>query len=141
MSSFISFAQIFQLPFCLLFVLWYNQTLSFLVLDVTEQPEPHTINCKVDAVQRDPFCDTGISPTFCAWKTDAIYWHPSFCNRFVQCVAGSVYVTRCQSRRTAFNQYNENCDFSGFLRCNNIGKDFYLVNLFFFMNMVSLFIS
>ena len=95
------------------------------VLDVTEQPEPIAINCRVNAMYRDPFCDTGISPTFCAWKTNGIYRHPSFCNRFVQCVAGSVYVTRCQSPRTAFNQFIGNCDFSGFFRCNNIGEYFF----------------
>ena len=111
-------------------MLSYIQTLSLLVLDVLEQPEPQLINCNVNLIRRDPFCDTGVSPTFCAWKSNGIYRHPSFCNRFVQCVHGRVYVTRCQSPRTAFNQFIKGCDFSGFLRCNNIGKDFFLVNSF-----------
>ena len=105
---------------------------------MVEQPGPHLINCNVNKMRRDPFCDTGVSPTFCAWKKNGIYPHPSFCNRFVQCVAGRVYVTRCRSLRTAFNQFFETCDFSGFLRCNNIGKDFFLVNLFLYKYDASL---
>ena len=117
-------------PFRLLLMLWYIQTLSLLVLDVLEQPGPHLINCNVNSILRDPFCDIGVSPNFCAWKANAIYRHPTFCNRFVQCVDGKVFVTRCQSTRTVFNSYFETCDFSGFLKCNNIGKDFFLLKLF-----------
>ena len=101
---------------------WLHQTLYVPFSEVTNQPQPILINCNVER-ERDPFCTKGVSPNFCARKPDRIFRHPSFCNRFVQCVAGKVYVTRCAKPGTTFSQFVDGCDHAGFYRCNNIGKD------------------
>ena len=87
-----------------------------------EQPAPILINCNVNPNIQDPFCANGISPNFCARKPSGIYDHPSFCNRFVQCHAGRVFVTRCRTRTLSFNPIINTCGHAGFFRCNNIRR-------------------